>query len=78
VEYLLRKIYLNPKYYLKNLTTFQLHYFYDYFQYESSSIIDNTAPECVYDKQVAIKISKHIRKELRARVDYKPCYKHIH
>jgi CRISPR/Cas system CSM-associated protein Csm2 small subunit len=78
VEYLLNKIYLDPVYSLKNLTTFQLNYFYDYFRCECLTKNHISSQECLKDKKEAIKIYKNIKNELKQRLQLGLNYQHIH
>ena len=78
MEYLLNKIYSDPVCSLKNLTTFQLNYFYDYFRCECLTKNHISSQECIKDKKEAIKIYKNIKYELKKRVQLGLNYQHIH
>lgn len=78
MEYLLNKIYSDPVYSLKSLTTFQLNYFYDYFKCECLTKIHISSQECLKDKKEAIKIYKNIKHELKQRLQPELSYQHIH
>ena len=67
MEYLLSKIYSNPVYSSKKLTTFQLSYFYDYFKFECHSNNSFSSSESQKEKRRAIRIYKIIRHELKKR-----------
>ncbi len=78
MEYLLNKIYSDPVYSLKNLTNFQLNYFYDYFRCECLVKNHILTQECLKDKKEAIKIYKNIKYELKKRLQLDLNYHTIH
>lgn len=81
MEYLLNKIYSDPIFSIKNLSTFQLNYFYDYFKCEYLSEDLSSSPEGYDDsddKEIAFRIYKNIKLELKQRVPLGVNYRQLH
>ncbi len=79
MEYLLNKIYSDPIYSVKNLTTFQLNYFLDYFKFECFTEYYPTSQESVEeDREMAYVIYKNIKSEIKQRVKLGIPYQQLH
>ncbi|APJ04709.1 hypothetical protein [Silvanigrella aquatica] len=78
MEYLLSKIYSDPVYSSKSLSTFQLGYFYDYFKFECHASKTFSNRDCLKDKKQAVRIYKIIRHELKKRSRLGLDYQQIH
>ena len=78
MEYLLNKLYSDPIFSIKNLTTFQLNYLYDYFKCECLFEDQTSSQECFDDKEIAFRIYKNIKIELKQRVKLGVDYRNLH
>ena len=79
MEYLLSKIYSDPIYSIKSLTTFQLNYFLDYFKFECRNEFYPTSQEFSdEDKEMANLIYKNIKTEIKQRVKLGIPYRQLH
>lgn len=78
MEYLLNKIYSDPIYSIKSLTTYQLNYFLDYFKIECFTDYYPSSQECLEDREMAFAIYKNIKSEIKQRVKLGIPYQQLH
>ena len=63
---------------IKNLTNFQLNYFYDYFKCECLAEDLASNQEYYEDKEIEFEIYKNIKRELKQRINLGFDYSKLH